>query len=103
MPHNGDAHDLDFAFEALQSSYLAVVAAILPIHSDLLRIRARSDRTSRSIQGKRYGDLALAEMSTVLRWWLRSGEVMYDKLKFVAGLIGRSCAVTTNGSLSDLS
>lgn len=53
-----------------------MVAAILPIHSDLFRIRVRSDRTSRSIQRNRHGDLALIAMSTVLRGRLRSGEVI---------------------------
>jgi len=65
MPHNGDAHDLDLAFEALQSSYLAMVAAILPIYSDLFRICARSDRTSWSIQRNRHGNLAPAAMPAV--------------------------------------
>ena len=65
----------NIAFEVLQSSYLAVVAAVLPFHSDLFRICARSDRASWGIQGNRHGNLALAAMSAVLRGWLRSGEV----------------------------
>jgi hypothetical protein len=60
----------NIAFEVLQNSCLAVVAAILPIHSDLFRVCARSDRTSRSIQGNRYGDLAAAAMSALLRGWI---------------------------------
>jgi hypothetical protein len=55
-----------------------VVATILPIHSDLFRIRARSDRTSRSIQRDGFDDLAPAAMSAVLRGWLRSGEVVME-------------------------
>lgn len=65
----------DFCLEVLQSSYLAVVAAILPIHSDMFRIRARGHRTSRSIQRNGHGDLAAAAMSAVFGGWLRSGEV----------------------------
>jgi len=42
-----------------------VVAAILPIHSNLFRICTRSDRTSRSIQGNRHGYLAPAAMSAI--------------------------------------
>jgi len=39
-PHSKNAVRFNSDFEVLQSSYLAVVAAILPIHSDLFRIRA---------------------------------------------------------------
>lgn len=55
-----------------------MVAAVLPLHSNLFRIRARSDRTSRSIKGNWDGNLAPAAMSTVLRGWLRSGEVNWS-------------------------
>ena len=44
-PHSkfGDALYFDFSFEILQSSNLAVAAAVLPFHSNLFRICARSN------------------------------------------------------------
>jgi hypothetical protein len=38
-----DALYFDFAIEVLQSSNLALVAAVLPLRSDMFRICARSD------------------------------------------------------------
>jgi hypothetical protein len=55
----------NIAFAVLQSSHLAMVTTILPIHSDLFRIRARSDRASWSIQRNWDGDLAFTAMSAV--------------------------------------
>jgi len=84
---SSDAVRLNFAFEILQSSNLAMVAAVLPIYSDLFQLRARSYRASWGHQGNGYGNLASAAMSAILRGWLRSGEV-------IMGVTALRCFVT---------
>jgi len=76
-----DAFYFDFAFEVLQSSNLAVVAAVLPFCSNLLRICARSNWTPWSCPRNRYGCLAPFALPAVLRRRLRPGEMsLSDKL-----------------------
>jgi hypothetical protein len=42
-PRSKNALYLDFAFEVLQSGNLAVVAAFVPVRSDVLRVRTSSN------------------------------------------------------------
>jgi hypothetical protein len=69
----------DSNYKAVPGNIIKDQAAMLPVLSDLLRLRDRSDKTIRRRQGRLFDCTADSAVQPVQRWRIRSraGEVLF--------------------------